>query len=185
MSDRIIPFTYRPIAKKKNAYPLFFTLLSVSLALVILSMQLEHYAGVVSVFAVVGLTAAVLVYLRYIGGDYVYNVTVGSEGEAYFVIDKVVGKKITTMCVVKLESIIRIQMFTKNSENKYVPDKTVKRHNYAPSFSPDEFAVMYTAGIDGRAEVVLECSKEFADRLMLYSEYAKEDSEREENDEEE
>ena len=184
MSDRIIPFTYRPVTNKKNGMPLLFALAGISVALVVLSIQLERFAGIVSTTAIIALTAAVMFYLRYVGSDYVYNVTVSGDGIAYFVVGKVVGKKITTMLAIRVSSIQSIQLFTKSGENKYVPDKTKKRHNFNPSFNPEEFAVMRTAGRDGTCEIVLECSPEARERLLQYSVYARED-ERAENEEDE
>ena len=110
--------------------------------------------------------------------------TVSGDGIAYFIVGKVVGKKITTMLAIRVSSIQSIQMFTKSGENKYVPDKTKKRHNFNPSFNPEEFAVMRTAGRDGTCEIVLECSPEARERLLQYSVYARED-ERAENEEDE
>ena len=182
MSDRIIPFTYRPITNKKKAIPLLFVLSGISAALVILSVQLERFAGVVSTVAILSLTATVMFYLRYVGSDYVYNVTVSGDGIAYFVVGKVVGKKITTMLAIRVSSIQSIQTFTKRGEIKYIPDKTKKRHNFNPSFAPDEFAIMRTAGRDGQSEIVLECSPDAIARLLQYASYARED-EREEDEE--
>jgi hypothetical protein len=138
-------------------------------------MQLERFAGLISTAAIVSLTVTVMFYLRYVGSDYVYNVTVSGDGIAYFIVGKVVGKKITTMLAIRVSSIQSIQLFTKNGENKYIPDKNKKRHNYNPSFNPNEFAVMRTDGRDGQAEIVLECSSEAAERLLQYSVYARED----------
>jgi hypothetical protein len=183
LSERIIPFTYRPVTNRKNGAPLLFVLAGVSAALVVLSLQLERFAGIVSAAAIIFLTLTVMFYLRYVGSDYVYNVTVSGDGIAYFVVGKVVGKKITTMLAIRVSSIQSIQLFTKSGENKYIPDKTKKRHNFNPSFNPVEFAVMSTAGRDGRAEIVLECTPEAAERLLQYSVYARED-ERAENEEE-
>ena len=120
MSDRIIPFTYRPVTNKKNGMPLLFILAGISTALVILSAQLERFAGIVSTVAIITLTGAVMFYLRYVGSDYVYNVTVSGDGVAYFVVGKVVGKKITTMLAIRVSSIQSIQLFTKKILNNII-----------------------------------------------------------------
>ena len=66
MNDRIIPFTYNIKSDKKRAFPLFFAVLAVTLAVVVLSVISPKYQGVISLVAVVGLTASVLIYQRYV-----------------------------------------------------------------------------------------------------------------------
>ncbi|MBQ3015757.1 MAG: hypothetical protein IJD79_03145 [Clostridia bacterium] len=175
MSDRIIPFTYNVKANKQRAFPLFFTVLLVSSVLVVLSMMVEKYSGLVSLGAVVGLTASVMIYQRYITSDYGYVVTDGGEDNAVFLVTKRIGKRSSTMAYLPLYAVTSIQKFTKEELKQHKSDKTAKRYNFAPTFGPDFVYIVFAKTPNGDFELVLECIPEVADRLLEYSRYAKED----------
>ena len=117
MSDKIIPFTYNIKSDKQRAFPLFFSVLIISIAVVVLSVISPKYQGVISLVAVIGLTASVLIYQRYITADYGYVVTEGENGAA-LVFTKRVGNRQSTMAYLPLYSVISIQKFTKEG-HKY------------------------------------------------------------------
>lgn len=175
MSDRIIPFTYNAKSDKRRAYPLFFTILLVSGILVVLSVTASLYKGIISLAAVVGLTAAVLIYQRYITGDYGYVVTDGGEDGAVLLVTKRIGKRVSTMVYLPLYAIISIQKFTNIEIKQRKTPKTTKKYNFAPTFSPDSVHIVSARTPNGDFEIVLECIDEVAARLVEYSHYAKED----------
>ena len=183
MNERIIPFTYNVKSDKKRAYPLFFTVVFISSILVVVSMTVEKYSGVISLLAVVGLTAAVLIYQRYITADYAYVVTAGEEYAASLVINKRVGNRVSTMAYLPLYGITSIQKFTKEELKTHKTPKTTKKYNYAPTYDPDSVYIVFAKTNEASFEIVLECVGDVASRLLEYSAYAKEDEIAKRNDE--
>ena len=120
MNDSIIPFSYRKLADKRRAMPAFFALVAVSAILVVVSMSIKRYAGLVSLLAVIGLTASMLFYVRYITSDYTYSVGEGSDGKAFLIFTRIIGKRQSVMGCIPLSSIKSIQRFTKNETYEMV-----------------------------------------------------------------
>lgn len=184
MNEKIIPFTYNIKSDKKRAFPLFFAILGVSLAVVILSVISPKYQGVISLVAVVGLTASVLIYQRYVTADYGYVVTEGESGMAALLFTKRLGKRVTTMAYLPLYSILSIQRFTKTELKQHKTPKGARKYNFAPTLSPDFVYVISSRTGEAEFEIIIECIPEVADRILEYSAYAKEDYVRYRNEEE-
>ena len=182
MENRIIPFSFNPNPNKKKVYPTLFTLLAVGAALTVLSVTSEKFKGLISLAAVIFLGGAMYLFIRYVGQEYVYNVSYNASDEPMLVISKVIGKRISTMCAVPLYSIISIQKFTKSGE-KYVPDKTVHRYNFIATFGPEYFFVIKSVSRTEKCEIALECTDEMKDRLILYAGIALEMKKRDDEEE--
>lgn len=175
MNEKIIPFTYNVKADKRRAYPLFFTLLFISGVLMVFSMTADKYSGIISLFAVVGLTASVMVYQRYVTSDYGYVITGNSESPAALLVTKRIGKRTSTMAYLPLYSVISIQKFTKQELKEHKTEKSTRKYNFAPTFSPDSVYLISARTPDAEFEIVLECIPEVAERILEYSSYARED----------
>ena len=184
MNDRIIPFTYNIKSDKKRAFPLFFAVLAVTLAVVVLSVISPKYQGVISLVAVVGLTASVLIYQRYVTADYGYVVTDGGNNTAALLFTKRVGKRVTTMAYLPLYSINSIQKFTKQELKLHKTPKSVRKYNFAPTLHPELVYVISSRTGEAEFEIVIECIPEVAARILEYSAYAKEDYVLSRNDDE-
>lgn len=178
MSDKIIEFTYRPITEKKRAYPLFFTLLIISGVLVLLSVQLTVAKGLISLAAVIGLTAAMFVFIRYVLAEFAYSVTCGADGEAVFVVTRTTGKRVSTMCCVRMAELSSVEKLTKEQQKQHAPDPKALKYNFAPSMSPEVVYLIKTSSRTSKCEIIIEGTDELAARLLEYSSYAKEDEEK-------
>ncbi len=171
MNDNIIPFTYRRLADKRRAMPIFFMLIGISAVLVIVSMNIKRYAGLVSLLAVIGLTVSMLFYIRYITSDYTYSVGEGSDGKAFLIFTKIVGKRQSVMGYIPLYSIKSVQKFTKNDLKQYKSEKGARRYNFAPSFSPEVLYLVYAKTETETYEALIEGSDELCSRLIEYAAY--------------
>ena len=173
MNGEILEFTYRPRANKKRVFPLFFTLLALSGVLMILSVQLERFKGVVSLGGLVGITVCMYLYLKYMSASLVYSVMIDSNKEAVFLVNKVVGKRSSLMYSSYISNIESIQKFTKETKKDYKPSRNAKKFNFSVTYGCEEFYVMKEKSRLGDFEVVLECTDAVAQRLLEYSEIAK------------
>ena len=172
MNENILPFSYRRLADKRRAFPLFFILIGVSAALVVASMISPKYKGVISLVSICTMTAAVMVYVRYIVSDYTYSVREGENKQSFLIFTKIVGKRQSMMGCIPLYSIKSIEKFTKDElKNEKVP-KGVHKYNFAPSFAPDIVYVIKAQTRTVNYFVVIEGTDELRDRLLEYSRYA-------------
>ena len=172
MNEKIIPFTYRPSADKRRAFPLFFILIGCAAVFVAASLISPLYRGLLSLVAVFLLTGAVLVYQRYITADYIYAVREGGEGEAAFVVTKRVGKRVTTLAYAQLYSIKCIEFFTKDEYKARAKDKNIRKYNLVPTYSPDYIYVISLKNPNGEFEIAVDITSEVRNRILEYRDYA-------------
>lgn len=172
MNEKIIPFSYRRLADKRRAYPVFFTLLMASAALLVVSMFITKYAGVVSLGAICTLTASVMIYIRYIISDYTYSVREGQDNQSFLIFTKIVGKRQSMMGYIPLYAIKSIEKFTKSELKQQKIDRTWHKYNFVPSFSPDNVYVIKAVTRTVKYYVLIEGTDELRTRLLEYAAYA-------------
>ena len=175
MSDKIIEFTYKPITQKKRAYPIFFTILIISGVLVLLSVQMTVAKGLISLFAVFGLTIDMFVFIRYVLAEFAYSVTCGQDGDAVLVVTRTTGRRVSTMCCIRMAELSSVEKLTKEQKKQHAPDPKALKYNFAPSMSPEVVYLIKTASRTTKCEIIIEGTDELAARLLEYSSYAKED----------
>ena len=172
--NEIIEFTYRPKTEVKRVVPTLSVLIVLSAILVVLSVTLPLYKGLVSLAAVIGITASMYFFLRYAAGDYVYSVTFDGVGQAVFTVVKAVGKRSSTMCCLHLSNFVSVQRVEsaeyKSKRNNY----KAERYNFHPSFSPDAFYLIKSESGGTQCEVIVDITEDVAKRLMEYAAIAKE-----------
>lgn len=172
MNEKIIPFSYRRLADKQRAFPLFFALVGISVVLVAVSMVTPKFAGVVSLAAVATMTASVLIYIRYVVSDYTYSVREGENHQSYLIVTKLVGKRQSMIGCVPLYAIKSIEKFTKEELKKQKIEKGTHKYNFAPTFSPDVVYVIKAETSTIKYNVIIEGTDELCARLTEYSRYA-------------
>ena len=174
MDNKIYEFTYRPKVDKSRANPLFCGVLLASLLVMLVSINLPRFSGVVSLFAVAGLCSSLYLYTRYVASTYAYTVSWNSSGEPIFIVTKLTGERASTMFSVELKKIISIQKFTKSEYSTLVKGKKVLKHNYIQTYGVNEFFVMKTIGAGAESYIMLECTAEVAGRILEYAAIARE-----------
>ena len=162
----------RPIPKNQNARYAFFGLLGAAAVTVIVSYFLSSYKGVIQLAALLLLVGAVLVYTRYVGCTYYYEVTYAGE-TPIFLVSQVSGRRRTALCRVNLSDVIGIEVLTGAEYRAYKPESGMKRYNYTPTLGPSEVHLMRVRSRMEKADVFLELSEEFRTLLLSYAEEAR------------
>ena len=169
MDERITEFTYRPISDKRRALPLFFSLLLASAILVAVSTFLPKYKGVVSLGAMLLLCATVLVFTRYYIAEFIYSVVLSNEGDALFVVTRVMGKRESAMCTLPVYSIFNVEFKSGDAAKSYKPDPVSKKYNFVPDFKPEAYFVIFAKDKGILSEIMIYGTPELAGRLKEYS----------------
>ena len=173
MIEGIIEFTYRPVLNKKPAVTMLFGFLAVSALLVVASVISPYYKGVISLFAVFGLCASVLVYTKYIVCEYAYVVAYDNGDNPVFIITRRTGKSVTTLCHILLSEITDIEKETREQRRKHVTPNGMKKYNFAPNLFPADTYRIKAKSRYNSAEFVIEGNDEMAARLLEYSALAR------------
>ena len=162
----------RPIPKNQNARYVFFALLGAAAVTVLVSYFLSSYKGVIQLASLILLAAAVLIYTRYIGCSYFYEVAFANETPIFIVL-QLSGKRRTALCRVNLSDIVDIKTLTGAEYRAYKPEVGMKRYNYTPTLGPSEVHLMQVRSRMEKADVFLEISEEFRALLLSYADEAR------------
>ena len=166
-------FAVRPVPKNQNARRVFFILLGAAAIAVILSYFVSAYKGIVQLGALILLVVSVLIYSRYLGSSYSYEVAHDSEGTPIFLVTQLSGKRRTALCRVDLSDIVSIEALTGEQYRSYKPESGFRRYNYTPTMGPDTVHLMKVCSRTEKAVVFLELSEEYRAMLLSFAEEAK------------
>ena len=167
-------FSASPKPSNKKAKILSFVFLAAALMIFAVSVVIQHYRGVVSMFSTVFLVIGILLYTRYVSPVYYYDIMLDSEGTPLFVVRALNGKRETTLCRIGLAEIMKVEREDRKRRHLHKTPKTHMKYVYMPTLDPDVSYRLTTASRYERAEIVIEASDEFASMLRAYSLEAKE-----------
>ncbi len=169
----ISEFSVRPVAKNNNARSLFFILLGAAAASVAVSYFSPLYKGIIQLASLLFLVAAVLIYTRYIGAAYLYEVGFDSAETPIFVVVQISGKRRSALCRVDIADIADIKRLSGEQYRAYKPEAGMKRYNYTPTLRPAEVYLMQVRSRRERADVFLEISEEYCQTILAFAAEAK------------
>ncbi len=169
----ISEFSVHPKPKNKNAKILTLVLFAVAAALFIAYIAVPVYKGMIGVLAIIAITAAILIYTKFISASYYYDITFDINKSPLFVVRQKTGKRETTLCRIDLADIADIKHETNEERRKHKKDISAKLYVYTPTlFPPDVYRITAKNRYDS-FEVIIEGTEEFAELLRSYSDEAK------------
>ena len=145
-----------------------------SFAVLAASTFLVHYKGVVGLVGLALLVAAITLYTKYLSCSYYYEIVFDSEGTPLFVVNQLIGKRITTLCRIGLFEIVKIECENADEKKNHKTPSGVKKYSYVPTLFAERICRIYTVGKYERAEIVIEVSDEIAAFLSDYAREARE-----------
>jgi len=167
-------FSAKAKASNNNARVAFFTLLSAGIVSALVYMIVPVYKGIVGLVVVALLTAAVLIYTRYIAPIYYYDITSDYEGTPIFVVRQVTGKRETTLARISLADITAVKLEGADERRAHKTEMGVRKYFYTPTLSPDVTCRISARSRYEKSEVVIEVTEEFAEMLRAYAAEARE-----------
>ena len=167
--------------KAKKAFTVCFF---ASFAALFGSAAFSSYRWLPQLIGIVLLVASITLYTKYLSAKYFYEIVKDTEGTPLFVVNQLVGKRMTTLCRIAFYEIVKISAESAEEMKNHKTPKGVKQYNYSPTLLPDRVYRIYTSGRHERAEIVVEVSDEVAKMLLEYAREARELLEMREDDEE-
>ena len=145
-----------------------------SFAVLAASTFLEHYRGVVGLVGLALLVAAITLYTKYMSSSYFYEIVFDSEGTPLFIVNQLVGKRMSTLCRIGLYEIVNIRCESAEEQKAHKTPAGVRKYSYVPTLFSDRVCRLYTVGKHERAEILIEVSDEIAAFLSDYAREARE-----------
>ena len=132
---------------------------------------MERYRGIIGLFGVVLLTAALYVFIKYVSCEYYYDVVL-TDNEPLFVVRQKIGKRSTVMSRITLSSIIEVVPQTALQKRSHKTPAGYLRYFFIPTMMPELTIRITSVTRYEKSEIVIEASKEFAELLSEYSKEA-------------
>ena len=167
-------FSVKTKPTNRKAHMLFAGLTSMAMAAILASMLIPIYRGVVSLVGVGLFTAAIVIYTRYVGAVYYYDITYDYEGLPLFVVRQLTGRRESTLCRIGLHEIVKIQDETPKQTREHRTPMGYKKYSYLPTVMPQTAYRITTVSRYEKAEIMIEASGEFINLLRQYAAEARE-----------
>ncbi len=147
----------------------FTALMLVAATVVIVSMFLERYKGVVGLVGLIAIVAATWVYTKYVAVEYRYDVTFDSSDEPIFIVRQLIGKRQSTLTNIWLADIISVEMETAEQRRAHKTERDFRRYVYLPTLMCERSCRITVKSRYENAEILVEVTDELADLLRSYS----------------
>ena len=156
----------RPAGNKGKL--IFTALMLVAASVVLVSMLLERYRGVVGLVGLIAIVVATWIYTKYVAVEYGYDVTFDPQGVPVFVVRQLIGKRQSTFSCVYLHDIVSVEMETREQRRAKKPQNGIRRYVYLPTIlAPSSCRITVKSRYE-HAEIVIEVTEEFASLLREY-----------------
>lgn len=162
----------RPKAQNKLADRIFYTLLLVAFAFIFASSLAGRYRGVISLGAVISIVVALVIYNRYMSGQYSYEVIASYGDSPLFIVRRTVGKKTTTLFNAELRAIAALDVIAAGEKDD--ASRESRRYNFCPTLGAVRRAKITFKTRYEQTVVLIEGSDEFFSTLSQYAAEARE-----------
>jgi len=167
-------FSAKAKPSNNKAKIVFYTLLSLAALTVAVYMLMDKYKGLIGLLTVSLITAAVLIYTRYVSSEYYYDVTFDHTGAPVFVVRQVTGKRESTLARIGIAEITSVTEEDREERRTHKTPMGFRKYVYTPTLSPDKTLRITSHSPYEKAEIVIEASGELAELLISYAEEARE-----------
>ena len=155
-------FSVKAKPANRRAHTMMTAFLIVAAILFVTSLIMDRYVGVMRLFVLGFITAAIFLYTKYVSAVYYYEGFVTDSGEPLFVVRRLVGKRSSTLCRVAYREILSIKMETREEFRAHKTPRGTVKYLYTPTLYPEKVYRIQTRSAYERAEVVIECSDALA-----------------------
>ena len=166
----ISPFSVNPKPENNKAKAAVAILGTLGGVIFLVSMQIPRYQGIVALFGMMFIVAALTISVKYILSEFTYEIT-ESDGEWLFVVGQRSGKRYTTLCRVGLASVTSVEKIKRSDDNGKSGEYL--RYSYIPTLMPDSYYVMTVENRYEKAKIALQLTDGMADLLRTYAEEAR------------
>ena len=162
-------FSARAKSSNNNARVAFFVLLAASTLTFVAYFISPSYKGIIGLFGIVLITAAVLIFTKYVSCEYYYDVTRDSDGTPVFVVRQIIGKRQSTLCRIALSDIVGVKMESRAERRAHKTPVGYRKYVYFPTLIPTGSCRLTVSNRCEKAEILVEVNEEFKNLLLAYS----------------
>ena len=162
-------FSARVKSSNNKARVAFFLLLSLSTAVFVAYFISPLYKGIIGLFGIALITAAVLIFTKYVSAEYYYDITRDADGTPVFVVRQLTGKRQSTLCRIGLSDIVGAKMENAAERRAHKTPVGYRKYVYLPTLMPSITCRLTVSNRYERAEIIIEVGEDFKNLLLSYS----------------
>ncbi len=169
----ISEISVRAKPSNRKAHIISAACLIIAALLFVTRFAVDRFQGIIDLGTIGFITASVFLYTKYIAPVYYYETMITTDGEPLFIIRRMTGKRGTTLCRISFAEILSIKKEEREEFKKHKTPKGTVKYLYTPSLFPEKVHRIEMRSAYERAEIVIECSDEFANRLSAWAKEAR------------
>lgn len=150
----------------------FWTLLGLSGVSVVFYLVMTYLSlpkrGLVGLLAIGLITAATLIYTKYLGPVYYYDITHDSDSTPVFVVRQIIGKRQSTLCRIALSDVTEIKTESRKERSAHKTPYTHKKYVYIPTLIPERTVRLTVSSYSEKAEILIEAPDGYVSMLEDY-----------------
>ena len=155
----------------------FWTLLGLSGVSVVFYLVMTTLSlpkkGLVGLLAIGLITAATLVYTKYLSPVYYYDITHDSDSTPVFVVRQIIGKRQSTLCRISLADVTDIKTESREQRRAHKTPYSHKKYVYIPTLIPERVIRLTVSSYSEKAEILIEAPDAYARMLEEYAALAR------------
>ncbi len=150
----------------------FWTLLGLSAVSVVFYLVMTYLSlpkrGLVGLLAIGLITAATLIYTKYLSPVYYYEITHDSDSTPVFVVIQIIGKRQSTLCRISLSDVSGIKVESREERRAHKTPYSYKKYVYIPTLVPERVCRLTVSSYSEKAEILIEVPDEYVKMLEGY-----------------
>ena len=159
-------FSAHPKPQNNNSKKVMWAFFILGAVAAVLSVVLESYRGVVGLLALALISSGILMFTKYVSVAFYYDIIAEDVDTPMFIVRQRVGKRDVTLCRVDLADIVSVKKETAAERKAYVKERGTAYYVYAPTLNPPVSYRMRVANPREHAELILEGTDEFFDKII-------------------
>ena len=161
-------------SSNNNARVAFFLLLAISVAAFVAYFASPSFKGVIGLFGIAFITAATLIYTKYVSSEYYYDITNDYDGMPVFVVRQIVGKRQSTLCRIGLADVVDAKIESGAERRAHKTPFGYRKYVYSPTLFPATTCRLTVSSRYEKAEIIIEVNEEYKNLLLSYALEARE-----------
>ena len=158
-------FSAHPKPQNNNSKKVMWAFFVLGAVAAVFSVVLESYRGVVGLLALAFISSGILMFTKYVSVAFYYDIIAEDVDTPMFVVRQRVGKRDVTLCRVELADIVSVKKETAAERKAHTKERGTSYYVFAPTLNPATSYRMRVVNAREHAELILEGTDEFFEKI--------------------
>ena len=166
-------FSAHPKPQNNNSKIVMWIFYALGAIAAVTSVMLETYRGVAGLVALAFISTGILMFTKYVSVSFYYDIVAEDVDTPMFIVRQRIGKRDVTLCRVDLADVVSVKRESAAERKSHVREQGVSYYVYAPTLNPPVSYRMLVNNARERAELILEGTDEFFEKIIEFANEAR------------